>query len=682
MTAYPRPTAPGPGLLEPAPAHLYAGVATTVAEAGGPGAWTAAHLVEAVDRAPDALAQYATRVRSGAVREVLARRASSGRSGWADVLAGAPTHGEPGVRAALALALAAEPDGSGLRVAADLYADLARTADVARLAPVHHLVALQSRYLAGPRSAVADLLPRWRRAPAIVRDSLALDLSRPAAWDVGSAGTADEERRWGEALRRMVFAHHPGVAVGVAAGVADVAPFDRLAASGHRPASVSGELVTVIVPSWRPDAPGMRVAVRSILEQTWADLEVLVVDDASGPDFDDLYAEVAAMDERVRVVRMERNGGSYVGRNAAFRLARGTAVTFQDSDDWSHPERIADQVAALAEAPEVGASRSDALRAREDLSHQWLGYRPVRANASSLMLRRSAVDTLGDFLPVRRGADSEYAERITAAEGAIVDTGTVLAITRLRSGSLSRGDFSYQWTTPQRLAFKGLFRSWHRAAGPAGLHVDAAAGLPLRVPSAFEVAAPRHRLDLVVMADLSLPVDEVLAGALEPGRRVPPTDALTLDAAHAALRAEALREALAAARAGRPVGVWHVEAPHRRGGRTEMHDSWFDLVTDGTLAVALSPDEPADVDRLVVADPRLLAVDPHTTVALVAARVEVLAPVPPVAASDLLADLVAGDVDPLVVDDALRVARRLLGTATLVHRPVDVRPERQERQER
>ncbi|MBT9255964.1 glycosyltransferase [Phycicoccus sp. MAQZ13P-2] len=672
MTAYPRPTEAGPGLLPSAPGHLYAGVATTAAEAGAPGAWTAAHLVDAVDRAPDAMAQYATRTRSVVVREALARRATDGASGWADVLAGAPVHGEPTLRAALALALAAEPDGSGLRVAADLYDDLAHTVDVARLAPVHHLLALQTRYLAGPRTAVADLLPRWRRAPAVVRDGLALDLARPAAWDAGAPGSSEEERRWGAALGRMVFGHHPDVVVGVASDRTGVAPFDRLTAAGHRPASVSGELVTVIVPSWRPDAPGMRVAVRSILEQTWADLEVLVVDDASGPDFDDLYAEVGAMDERVRVVRMERNGGSYLGRNAAFRLARGTAITFQDSDDWSHPCRIADQVAALAESPTVGASRSDALRAREDLSHQWLGYRPVRANASSLMLRRSAVDALGDFLPIRRGADSEYAERITATGGAVVDTGTVLAVTRLRSGSLSRGDFSYQWTTPQRLAFKGLFRSWHRAAGADGLHVDAGEGLPLRVPTAFEVAAGRRRLDLVVMADLSLPVDDVVDGVVEPGRRVPPTDALTLDAARVAVRAEVVREALAAARDGRSVGVWHVEAPHRRGGRAEMHDSWFDLVTDGTLAAAVSPDEAVDVERLVVADPRLLAVGPTTTLALEPLRVELVEPDPPAAASDLLADLVASDVDPLVVDDALTVARRLFGAVTVVHRPVPV----------
>lgn len=670
MTAYPRPTVDGPGLLPPAPGHLYAGVATTAAEAGAPGAWTASHLVGAVDRAPDALAQYATRVRSAAVREALARRATGGVHGWAEVLAGAPTHGEPPVRAALALALAAEPDGTGLRAAADLYDDLLRTEDVARLAPVHHLLALQTRYLAGPRAAVTDLLPRWRRAPAIVRDSLALDLARPAAWDTGAPGSPEEEARWGAALGRLVFGHHPDVTVGVAADLTGVAPFDRLTASGHRPASVSGELVTVIVPSWRPDAPGMRVAVRSILDQTWADLEVLVVDDASGPDFDDLYAEVGAMDERVRVVRMERNGGSYLGRNAAFRLARGTAVTFQDSDDWSHPARIADQVAALADAPEVGASRSDALRAREDLSHQWLGYRPVRANASSLMLRRSAVDALGDFLPIRKGADSEYAERITAAGGTIVDTGTVLAVTRLRSGSLSRGDFSYQWTTPQRLAFKGLFRSWHRAAGAEGLHVDAGEGLPLRVPTVFEVAADRRRLDLVVTADLSLPVDDLLAAPPGPGRRVPPTDALTLDAAHVAVRAEVLREALAAAGAGRTVGVWHVEPPHRRGGRAEMHDSWFDLVTDGTLAAAVSPDEALDVDVLVVADPRLLAVDPRGPVSLAPGRVEVVLPASPATGSDLLDDLAATDVDPLVVDDALAAARRLFGAVTVVHRPV------------
>lgn len=654
-------------------AARYAGAAPSAAAAASPGRWTTSALLTSARRRPDRLARYATRVQSPLVRDALALAATGGTD-RADALEARVLEGEdvvglwpgtePAAWSAVALAWAARTDGSGLAAAADLYARLARTADLRGLSPAHHTVALQSQYLSGRRERVGPLLERYIAAPELVRGFLALDLERPAAWDARVPADPGIERSWGEHLGRLVFGHHRDVAVGVGPDLRDVAPFDRLAARGHAAGSVSGDLVTVIVPSYRPEAAGMLLAVRSMTEQTWGDLEILVVDDASGPEHDALYAEVEAMDPRVRVVRMPENSGSYVGRNAAMRLARGAAITFQDSDDWSHPRRIEDQMRALEQAPEIGASRSDALRARDDLSHQWLGYLPVRPNASSLMLRRRAVEVLGDFLPIRRGADSEYAERVRAAGGEIVDTRTVLAITRLRSGSLSRGDFSFQWTTPQRLAFKGLFRSWHARAGAAagapGLRVDgAAADLPFPVPAAFDVRPRERRFDLVVMADLSLPVEAVLEPVTEPGQRRPPSDCLTLDPAREGVRARVLRDALAAARAGAAVAVWHVEAPNRRQGRTEMSPDWFDLVTAGPLTAAVSGNEAVHTRRLLVADPRHLAVSPGEEVRVRAEGVEVCVP----AAPDDLTDTLACDVDAMVVDDALAQARRHFGAA-------------------
>ena len=50
--------------------------------------------------------------------------------------------------------------------------------------------------------------------------------------------------------------------------------------------------------------------MRSIISQTWADLEIVIVDDASGPEHADLFAEAAALDPRARVLTMPRNGGA------------------------------------------------------------------------------------------------------------------------------------------------------------------------------------------------------------------------------------------------------------------------------------------------------------------------------------------------------------------------------------
>lgn len=237
-------------------------------------------------------------------------------------------------------------------------------------------------------------------------------------------------------------------------------PFDGLSAA---PTSVvDGPLVTVIIPCYRPDA-SLFTSIRSISSQSYQHLEVLLMDDGSGPDYESLFEEASTLDERVRLVHLDENKGTYSARNSALRLARGQFITVQDSDDWSHPERIASQVKVLLGTPHAAGSFSDAIRATDSLLHQWIGYSPRRRNASSLMFRREDVQRIGPFDTVRKSGDSEFYERLTRLVGPTVDTKTPLAITRLRAGTLSRSDFSFQWMDPSRLLYRAAYRSWHRA---------------------------------------------------------------------------------------------------------------------------------------------------------------------------------------------------------------------------
>src|SRR5699024_6470714 len=101
---------------------------------------------------------------------------------------------------------------------------------------------------------------------------------------------------------------------------------------------------------------GLLTSLASITSQSWENLEILVVDDASGAAFSDIFRRAEALDPRVRLLRMAVNGGSYLARNAAIEQARGSFITFQDADDWSHPQRIERQVEALLNAPAVPAN--------------------------------------------------------------------------------------------------------------------------------------------------------------------------------------------------------------------------------------------------------------------------------------------------------------------------------------
>jgi glycosyltransferase involved in cell wall biosynthesis len=97
--------------------------------------------------------------------------------------------------------------------------------------------------------------------------------------------------------------------------------------------------------AWLPET------LASLRAQTFADFELIVVDDCST---DDTLAILEAWpDPRVRVVAAEANRGPVEARNAAFALARGRYIAALDQDDICLPERFARQIAYLDAHPEV-----------------------------------------------------------------------------------------------------------------------------------------------------------------------------------------------------------------------------------------------------------------------------------------------------------------------------------------
>jgi glycosyltransferase involved in cell wall biosynthesis len=99
-------------------------------------------------------------------------------------------------------------------------------------------------------------------------------------------------------------------------------------------------LVSVYMPT-RNRHDVMAVAVNSVLTQTYADLELLVVDDGSVDSTPDLLAQMAASDRRLRVFRNDSSRGAPYSRNLAISSASGYWITGIDDDDAFHPARLA-----------------------------------------------------------------------------------------------------------------------------------------------------------------------------------------------------------------------------------------------------------------------------------------------------------------------------------------------------
>jgi glycosyltransferase involved in cell wall biosynthesis len=157
-------------------------------------------------------------------------------------------------------------------------------------------------------------------------------------------------------------------------------------------------LVSVVIPSHNR-AAYVGDAIKSVLNQTYRDVEVAVVDDGSTDSTSAIIAALAATDSRIRSLRLSVNQGAQAARNAGIGSSTGAWVTFLDSDDRYLPHSIE---ARLDAAINCGKRvvHSDAMRLGTDGSRLPYGIPPLEGNVRKQLLR--APGTLFPSLLVHR----------------------------------------------------------------------------------------------------------------------------------------------------------------------------------------------------------------------------------------------------------------------------------------
>ena len=151
-------------------------------------------------------------------------------------------------------------------------------------------------------------------------------------------------------------------------------------------------LVSVIVPTYERPRP-LAAALESVLAQTYANLEVLVVGDAC-PDMDAVAAEID--DPRVRSWNLDDHHGDQgaAARNHALKsAARGTLIAYLDDDNTWRPDHLESLVELLVAEP----ARAFAFSSYETLGEQVVCRRPERfqIDTSALLHRRELLDRHG-----------------------------------------------------------------------------------------------------------------------------------------------------------------------------------------------------------------------------------------------------------------------------------------------
>lgn len=118
----------------------------------------------------------------------------------------------------------------------------------------------------------------------------------------------------------------------------------------------SGPCVSVIIPTFN-NGRFLPRTLESICQQTWQNIEVLLIDDGSTDNTADLLPTEWPATVRFHYLR-QTNQGVCAARNAGLRLAQGEFILFLDGDDLLLPTKLADQVAFLQTHPKVGAVHS------------------------------------------------------------------------------------------------------------------------------------------------------------------------------------------------------------------------------------------------------------------------------------------------------------------------------------
>ncbi len=197
--------------------------------------------------------------------------------------------------------------------------------------------------------------------------------------------------------------------------------------------------VSVIIPVYN-GAEFLQQSIQSILDQTFSDFELIVIDDGSTDD--SMTVAHAFHDPRMRVIPHTENKGSAYRRQQAIELAKGAYIAHLDADDFSLPERLQLQVNYLDRHPEVGFLGTGAFSCYNekindqpylfpptDLQMRWVMVFWIPTAQSTLMVRKSIIDQYEIFYDplFRFSSDYDYYGRCLAyTRGANLPVGLVV----------------------------------------------------------------------------------------------------------------------------------------------------------------------------------------------------------------------------------------------------------------
>ena len=159
-------------------------------------------------------------------------------------------------------------------------------------------------------------------------------------------------------------------------------------------------------------------SIESILQQTFRDFELIIIDDCSTDGSWEIVQKYAGEDPRIVAYKNEQNLGGCRNLISGLQHVRGKYIARQDNDDWSYPDRLEKQFAFLESHPEVGIVGGS--MEIMDTNGEGVGKRTYHLTDTEIrkkifryspfahplvMIRRSVLDKVGPYDPVYAPAD-------------------------------------------------------------------------------------------------------------------------------------------------------------------------------------------------------------------------------------------------------------------------------------
>ncbi|WP_439883022.1 glycosyltransferase family 2 protein [Pontibacter sp. MBLB2868] len=243
-------------------------------------------------------------------------------------------------------------------------------------------------------------------------------------------------------------------------------------------------LVSLIIPCYNVSAY-VEKAVKSILSQTYTNLEIIIVDDASTDDTVKIIKNIK--DSRIKLLELKENTKKVGAVNAALEEVRGELIAFQDADDWSDTTRVEEQVKLFKDVSDLGicftkyryASKESVSLEKfaltdVELKDEFLNFGSTKKThmaptmCATMMITKEVLNETKGYHPYFAGRvaeDIHWVYRILKKNRGLTVNMTLYNVLQ-RKGSLTQNQFegknpkaAYSWRLLSKIIFKDIYEN-------------------------------------------------------------------------------------------------------------------------------------------------------------------------------------------------------------------------------